>query len=56
MCNIRHLSFTLSATCFQGKKFIKLSSYYCNHKTKEKLVLCENSVIFILMRSQCNLC
>jgi len=42
--------FTVSTTyLFKKQMFIKMSSCYCKSKTKRKLVLCENSVIIILL-------
>jgi hypothetical protein len=47
------VSVYLSATCiFKKQKFIKMGSCYCELKTKEKSVLCKNSVISILLRSR----
>jgi hypothetical protein len=44
--------YIISYMCFQEKKFIKMGSCYCACKTKEKSILCENSVISILLRSR----
>jgi len=41
----------MSYMCFQKKLFIKMGSCYCKCKTKEKSVLCNNSVISILLGS-----
>jgi hypothetical protein len=50
--------FMVSATSVlkRPKKFMKMGSRYCKRKTKEKLVLYENSVSLILLRAQYVLC
>jgi hypothetical protein len=45
--------FIVSATCvFKRINVIKIGSCYCKRKTKKKSVLCENSVINILLGSR----
>jgi len=44
--------YCISYMCFWKINVIRLGSYYCKRNTKEKSVICEISVISILLRSR----